>query len=80
MKASQPPLIQEAVSHILTSHPPLVASTTASQMPETEVVEKPIQSVVTTDLEHVSADSGNLPINTSTPARDQPLPSVGFQS
>ena len=72
-KASQPPVIQEAVSHTLTSHPPLVASTTASQMPETEVVKKPIQSVVTTDSEHVNADSGNLPINTSTPARDPTL-------
>ncbi|XP_065918799.1 uncharacterized protein [Dysidea avara] len=70
-KAYQPPVTQRAVSHTLTSHPPLVA-TTPSQMPETKVVKKPIHSAAT-DLEHVSADSGNLPIHTSTPARDPPL-------
>ena len=82
MKASQPPVIQEAVSHTLESHPPLVAST-AAQMPETEVVNKPVHPVTSasecasTNIsnlpERVSAGNNNLPIklaNKFTPARD----------
>ena len=43
-KASQHPVLQDVV-HILTSHPPSMATTTASLMEETEVVKKLLHTV-----------------------------------